>query len=112
MDILFAGSKLLQLCNSFSLAQRHWGTDNSKLIFRRLDELRAVNVLEEIRKLPQARCHELTGDRSGQLSVSVKHPYRLIFEPANDPIPKKADGGLDWKSVTIIRIMEVVDYHD
>jgi proteic killer suppression protein len=46
------------------------------------------------------------------LAVYLDGPWRLIFEPANDPVPKKPDGGLDWTQVTVIRILEVRDYHD
>jgi len=31
----------------------------------------------------------------------------LFFEPANDPVPRKPDGGLDRTQVTVIRILEV-----
>ena len=44
--------------------------------------------------------------------MDLDHPYRLIFRPANDPIPKKADGGIDWSAVTIIEILGVEDTHD
>ena len=37
--------------------------------------------------------------------------YRLLFEPAHDPLPRKPDGGLDWAGVTAIRILGVEDYH-
>jgi proteic killer suppression protein len=53
----------------------------------------------------------LTQDRKGQLAVDLVHPRRLVFEPANDPVPAKADGGVDWSKVTEIVILEVVDYH-
>jgi proteic killer suppression protein len=43
--------------------------------------------------------------------VDLDHPYRLIFIPANDPIPRKQDGGLDWCAVTQIEILEIVDPH-
>lgn len=72
----------------------------------------SVKNLERLRSVPQVRCHELKGNRIGTLAVDVKHPYRLIFEPANDPIPRKPDGGLDWAGVTVIRILSVEDYHD
>ena len=68
--------------------------------------------MEVIRSLPGSRCHELKGNRKGQLSLDLKHPYRLIIEPADDPIPYKTDGGLDWTRVTIVRVIEVIDYHD
>lgn len=70
-----------------------------------------MTVLSDIRNLPGPRCHELTGDREGQLSVDLDHPYRLLFEPADDPIPIKPDMGLDWTRVTAVRILEVTDTH-
>jgi proteic killer suppression protein len=73
--------------------------------------LQAVDNLEMMRYLP-GRCHELKGDRSGQLSLDLDHPYRLIFEPANNPAPRKADGGLDWKGVTAVVIIGVEDTHE
>ena len=88
-----------------------FGKDQTKKLQARLDDLQAALTLEVMRPLP-GRCHELKGDRKGQLALSLKEPYRLIFEPANDPIPTKPDGGLDWPSVTEIRILEVVDYHE
>jgi hypothetical protein len=73
--------------------------------------LKAVIVLEEMRSLP-GRCHELLHNRAGQLSLDLVHPLRLIFEPANIPIPQKADGGIDWKKVTAVVIIGIDDTHD
>jgi proteic killer suppression protein len=53
----------------------------------------------------------LSGDRDGQLSIDLEHPYRLLFIPANDPIPVTKDGGLDWTKVTEIEIVEITDTH-
>jgi len=63
-----------------------------------------------MRTLPGARCHELKGNRAGQLAVSLDHPGRLIFEPTK-PVPRREDGGLDWTRVTAIEVIEIVDYH-
>ncbi len=57
------------------------------------------------------RCHELTGDRARQLSIDLDHPYRLIFEPVEEPPPLKRDGGLDWSAVLAIRIIGIEDTH-
>lgn len=67
--------------------------------------------MEDISRLPPARCHELTGDRKGQLSVDVTHPYRLVFQPDHDPVPRRPDGGLDWTTVAKVLVLEVVDTH-
>jgi len=72
---------------------------------QRMMELKAAACLANITKLPPPRCHQLSGERDGQLSVDLEHPHRLIFIPANDPIPVTKDGGLDWKKVTEIEII-------
>ena len=74
-------------------------------------ELRAASNLDEISRVPPPRCHELSGDRKGQLSVDLDHPFRLILIPADDPIPTKPDGGLDWASLTSVEILEIADTH-
>lgn len=112
MDILFQGRKLEKTCHDQSLRVRTYGLVRAKLLERRLKEFRIVENLEELRLLPQVRCHELKGNRQGTLSVDLDHPYRLIFESANNPVPRKFDRGLDWTQVTAIRILAVENYHD
>jgi len=111
VDNLFQDRKLEKACNDQSQLVRRYGPLRAKLLRRRLDEFRAAETLEVVRSLPQVRCHELKGNREGALSVDLDHPYRLIFEPANNPIPRKSDSGLDWTKVTAIRILTVEDYH-
>jgi len=83
----------------------------ARKINQRIAQLSAVNNLAEMRTLPGARCHELSGDYQGCLAVDVSVNYRLIFAPDHDEEPRKPDGGLDWASVTIIEIQEITDYH-
>ncbi len=90
--------------------QKHWGK-NARRLKLRLAELRAAVTLQDICRTPPARCHELTGDRKGQLSVDLQYPYRLIFKPDHSPLPRKADGGLDLDRVTKVIVIEVVDTH-
>jgi len=90
--------------------KRGLDAERAKRLRRRLDQLRAAPVLEVMRRLP-GRCHELKADRKGQLSIDVDGPYRLLFEPASNPIPRKKDGGLDWTKVTAVRILEIEDTH-
>jgi len=112
VDILFNVRKFAKQCNDFGRLKKYHGEPRAKLIRRRLDELRAANSLETMRSLLQARCHELKGKRAGQLSVDLGHPYRLVFKVANNPIPTKPDGGLDWTKVTAIEIFGVEDTHE
>lgn len=111
MDIIFQTHKLEKEFNSQNLLVRRHGKRRADLIKLRLVQLHAANVLEDLQSVPQLRCHELTGNRAGQLSLDLDHPYRLIIEPADDPAPRKPDGGLDWKRVTAVRIVGVEDTH-
>lgn len=110
MNITFDDRKLEKECNDLSRLTRRYGDGRAKLIRRRLDELRAAETLEDLRFLPGPRCHELTGNRAGQLSVDLDHPYRLLFVPV-EPVPTKPDGGLNWSQVTSIVVMGVEDTH-
>jgi proteic killer suppression protein len=110
LDIVFQTTKFADECNDSKALIRKYGPDSAKRIRNRLADLSAAPNLETMRSLP-GRCHELTGNLLGLLALDLKHPYRLIFEPANTPIPKKSDGGLDWSAVTAVRILRVEDYH-
>lgn len=78
---------------------------------QRMTELKAAPSLNEILRVPPTRCHELIGNRKGQLSVDLNHPYRLLFICANDPLPYLPEGGLDWDKVTEIEVIDIIDTH-
>ena len=83
----------------------------ARKVNQRLKDLTDADNLAIMRTIPAARCHELTGDRKGELAVDVSGNYRMIFEPFHDPIHKKDDGGLNWEEVTKIQMNEIEDYH-
>lgn len=111
MEIFFRNKKLEKSCNSEKEMLKTHGAARTRKLKNRLMELKAADHLAQIPRVPPPRCHELSTNRKGQLSVDLDHPYRLIFIPANDPIPRKEDGGLDWDAVTEIEILEIADTH-
>jgi len=91
---------------------KSYGSKRARKIQLRLAQLSAAEQLEDLRNLP-GRCHELKGNKRGQLSLDLDHPYRLIFKPAdNPPAIKDDDGGIDWKRVKKITILGVEDTHE
>ena len=111
MDILFADAALGTLCNSQKLAKKKWGAKAAKLLSRRLSDLKASANLFVMFSLP-GRCHPLQREHAGRYALALDGGLRLVFEPANDPQPQTADGGLDARRVTAIRVVTVEDYHD
>jgi proteic killer suppression protein len=87
-----------------------YGPPAAKALGRRLTQLHAAQNLEVMRTLP-GNCHELKGDRKGQLAVEVTKGLRVVFRPTEHPPPSRSDGGLDWSAVTAITVLEVTDYH-
>lgn len=109
MEVSFKDDKLRELCETERTALRKLGADCARKLRSRLADLRAA---ADVMKLPAGRPHPLKGDRAGQFATDLAGGVRLVFEPANDPTPKTEDGGIDWVSVTKVRIVFIGDYHD
>jgi len=80
--IELASKDLGDEANDERLLRRRHDPQPARQLRQQLDDRRAAPALEVRRNLP-GRCHELRGDRAGQLAVDLVHPYRLIFEPAD-----------------------------
>lgn len=111
MEIHFRNRKLEKNFSSEKELVRCYGAEQGRLLKRRVSELQAARCLVDLRTLPQLRAHELSNNREGQISITIRQPYRLILLPAHTPVPRLADGGLDWSAVTEVKLIEVVDYH-
>jgi proteic killer suppression protein len=111
MEVSFRNSKLHKLCNSGKKLRGEYGARMGELIQQRLVELADAETLEDMRLVVGARCHELTQNLKGWLAVDLVHPKRLAFRPADDPVPRKPDEGLDWTRVTKIEVIGIGDYH-
>lgn len=111
MEVLFRTRKLQKTLNSEELLKREYGAENGRVIMRRLLVLQAANSLADVPRDRPDRCHPLVGRRLGQFAVDVKHPFRIVFESANDPLPLRDDGELDLARITSICILGIEDYH-
>jgi proteic killer suppression protein len=109
LEIRFLDKKLRELCERGAEADRKLGSTSAGKLRRRLADLRAVGTVAE---LTAGRPHPLTGDRAGQFSLELTRGDRLVFSPANDPLPVTEDGAINWSQVTLVRIDYIGDYHD
>lgn len=98
LNITYKNKKLEKVCTDAKLSDRTYGNEMSEKIQMRIDEIRAVDTVEEMITYHIGRCHALTGNRKGQYAVDLVHPYRLVFEKCG-------------KEIQIAHIMEIVDYH-
>ena len=71
----------------------------------------AAPTLADVSHRPPERRHQLDGKRKGQFAVDVQQPYRIVFKPEHNPVPKTEDGGIDLGQITAIEIQGIEDYH-
>lgn len=109
MRILFQDDSLEDLCREERKQKKELGADCAKKLRARLADLVAA---ARVTDLVAGKPHPLDKDLAGKFAVSLDGGRRLVFEPAHDPLPVKEGGGIDWASVTVIRIVFVGDYHD
>jgi proteic killer suppression protein len=83
----------------------------AKKIKQRLKELKEADSLLAISQLPALRLHPYKGGRTGEWSIDIKENWRIIFEIAQDPIPKREDGGVNLILISAIEIVSVEDPH-
>lgn len=109
MEILFKDKRLRELCEKQALATKRLGDIGARKLRARLSEISAASRVSE---LMAGNPHSLKGDRSGQFALDLAGGWRLVFKPANDPVPRRGDASIDWSSVTIVCIEFIGDYHD
>lgn len=109
MEIRFATSELKMLCENKKQMKKELGEICARKLMTRLEDLASSSNVTE---LTAGRPHPLVRERKGQYSVDLYGGKRLVFEPANQPIPRDKDEAIDWRRVTIVRIVFIGDYHD
>ena len=98
MIVTYKNKSIERICTDYSEAIRKHGSDIADKLYQRIYEISAAPSVEVMIQCHIGRCHRLTGNRNGQYSVDLGHPYRLIFTVKNE-------------QVQIAKIIEIVDYH-
>lgn len=111
MKVDFLTAKDKEFFQSSKQVTKAHGAETAKKLKTRLDDLDAAQSMEDMRHLP-GHWEELKKERAGQFSARLHGGLRLIVRPQKEPPPVKPDGGLDWRAIDSIHIVEVVDYHD
>lgn len=111
MQLFFKTGKLAKQFNSDRELKRVHGDRQAALIRECFDDLEAVECLADMWLLPQHRCHQLAGNLKGVFSLDLVHPYRLLFRPADDPLPLLEDRGIDLAKVESVEILRAENTH-
>lgn len=109
MEIKFKNKQLRELCEKRSVAVKKLGEVCARKLQTRLADISAALRVTD---LVSGKPHPLKGDRLGQFALDLAGGWRLVFVPANEPIPRREDASIDWSEVTIVSIEYIGDYHD
>lgn len=109
MEIRFGDKSLGDICQKLAVANRKLGDICARKLQARLSDLEAA---EKVTDLKAGNPHPLKGKRLGQFALNLSGGWRLVFEPANKPLPRNDDLSIDWSRVTIVSIEFIGDYHD
>ncbi len=107
MKIFFSTRKLEKLCNTKKEANKKFGDKNAKFLFKRLQQLKAVNQLGDFKF---DKPHALKGSKKDQFAVTVFQGVRLTFF-AIEPVKDESNNTI-WKKVKKININFIGDYHE
>lgn len=99
MKVKYKNRKIEKICTNASTAEKECGIDMAKKIHQRIDEIMAAEIVDILINGRIGKCHSLIGKRTGQYSMVLVQPKRLIFTVDKNEI------------VQIAEIVEVVDYH-
>jgi toxin HigB-1 len=108
VEVTFEEERFAHICNSEKELQAEYGVEVSSLIRRRLVQLSAAPTLEDLRRTP-GHCHELGGDRKGELAVDLHGSRRLMFRPTDQDRAIGSDGALKWAAVTAVTVRGIAD---
>lgn len=110
MEVTYKNKTLKKYAEDARFSVQRLGKTRSNLYLQRISDLFAAETLEDVRNLP-GRYHELTGNRKGQWACDLEQPYRLIFEPHEDPIPTNGNGQYVWLEIKGVEIIDIDNYH-
>ena len=106
MQVVYADKELAECARNKAYARRKLGQRRADVYWSRLENLRQAADMACLKNLP-GRFHELIGNRAGQWSCDLDHPYRLVFRPVLN-----VNGDVIGLIVEqAVEILEIVDYH-
>lgn len=75
-----------------------FGKDIATKIFQRIQEIKAIDTVENLIRFSIGRCHQLKGKKKGLYAMDLVHPHRLVFKKHNN-------------ALEIVIITDIEDYH-
>ena len=99
MDVRFRTRRLQSHYERSGEAVKAYGEPVARKYIQRVNIIKSVRDIDELKRLPALRCHQLKGERLGQWAVNLTGFRRLIFT-------------LEGDRLEIVRIEEVSKHYE
>jgi proteic killer suppression protein len=99
VEVTFKKNKLQKCYETHSKGVREFGDIVAEKYISRINIIKSTSSIDELKRLPVIRCHELSGNREGQYAINLTGYMRLIFT-------------LDGDELQIANIEEVSKHYD
>ena len=86
MEVTFRTRKLEKEYREYAKAVKAYGPKVARKYIQRINIIKQVHNIDELKALPALGCHSLKGDRYGQYSIKLTGFYRLIFTLKGDAL--------------------------
>jgi plasmid maintenance system killer protein len=86
LEVTFRTRKLEKEYREFAKAKKAYGDQVGRRFILRINTIKHVRDIEELKLLPGLRCHGLKGNRHGQYAVTLIGRWRLIFTLQGDAL--------------------------
>ena len=107
MDVSYASPKVMQYFDDFDKMKKRIGTNETKIVKRRHNELCAATSFSEYLALNLGKPHSLSHDLSDCFGVSITGNIRLVIKPlCEDRTPEAL------KNCIKSEVIGVVKYHE
>jgi proteic killer suppression protein len=84
MEVKFRTRKLQRQYENHVEADRAYGEEVARRYIQRIELIKQVRDLDELKALPGLDCHPLRGDRKGHWAIRLTGFYRLIVSLQGD----------------------------
>lgn len=117
MKIVYSTTKLEKKCSNLKNAKREYGDKVGEKLLATIFFIKNAKNLEDVKKIPTYRLHDLKGDRKGQFAIDLGKTlgYRLILKP----IDKETGEEIIWddinelyKMTEVVFILEVSNHYE
>jgi len=84
VDVRFRTRKLQSHHERSGEAVKAYGEPEARKYIQRVHIIKSVRDIDELKRLPALRCHQIRGERLGQWAVNLTEYRRLIFTLEGD----------------------------